>query len=68
MAKRERDDLVPDRIIMAELNVGRMTLHRWSKDPGLGFPVKVKIRQRNFRSRKKFEAFKARMIAGGDAA
>jgi hypothetical protein len=69
MAHRGRDELVPDKIVMAELGVGRMTLHRWGKDPNLNFPPKVKIRQRNYRSRRKFEAFKANLIrAGGDAA
>ena len=69
MAQRSRDTLVPDKIVMAELGVGRMALHRWTNDPGLGFPPIIKIRTRNYRSRKALEEFKRRMIrAGGDAA
>jgi hypothetical protein len=67
MAQRSRDTLVPDKIVMAELGVGRMTLHRWGKDPNLNFPPKVKIRQRNYRSRRKFEAFKRDLLRTGAA-
>jgi len=35
----------------------------WGKDPNLGFPPKIKIRQHNFRSRRALEEFKERMVA-----
>jgi hypothetical protein len=43
--------------------VTEMTLHRWDKDPSLGFPPKIQIRGRNFRSRRALEQFKERMVA-----
>jgi len=69
MAQKDRDSLVPDKVVMEELGVGRMTLHRWTNDPQLQFPPIVKIRERNYRSRRLFETFKRRMAkTGGDAA
>ena len=46
-----------------------MAMWRWSRDENLKFPPVIKIRNRNYRSRKALEKFKRRMIrAGGDAA
>jgi hypothetical protein len=56
------DQLVPDTIIAREFNVCLMTLWRWSHDPDLKFPPPVKIRTKNFRSRRAIEEFKARMM------
>jgi hypothetical protein len=56
------DELVPDPQVWREFGVSAMTGHRWTHDPNLGFPPKIKIRDRNFRSRKQLEGFKARML------
>jgi hypothetical protein len=56
------DELVPDPQVCREFNITSMSLHRWTNDPALDFPPKIKIRDRNFRSRKQLEAFKARMV------
>ena len=55
------DVLVPDPLVQAEFNINAMSLYRWDRDPrmiALGWPPRIKIRQRNFRSRKGLEAFK----------
>jgi hypothetical protein len=59
------DELVPDPQVWREFGVSRMTGHRWTHDPNLGFPPQIKIRERNFRSRKQIEAFKQRMMQQG---
>jgi predicted DNA-binding transcriptional regulator AlpA len=57
------DHLVPDRIVRNELgDVSLMTIYRWTNDPTLGFPPPIKIRNKNFRSRRAIEEFKARMM------
>jgi predicted DNA-binding transcriptional regulator AlpA len=38
-----------------------MTLYRWTNDEKLDFPSPVKIRTKNFRSRRALEEFKERM-------
>jgi hypothetical protein len=69
MLQRSRDDLVPDPVVQEGLGIGRMAMWRWSRDENLKFPPVIKIRNRNYRSRKALEKFKRRMIrAGGDAA
>jgi hypothetical protein len=58
------DQLVPDRQARREVgDVTAMTFHRWDLKPELGFPPKIKINGRNYRSRQQLEAFKARMIS-----
>jgi hypothetical protein len=61
-------DLVPDTRVIREFGISSMTLHRWTHDPKLGFPPAIKIRNRNFRSRKQLEAFKQRMLRQSIAA
>jgi hypothetical protein len=56
------DQFVPDPQVWREFNITEMTLHRWDNDEALGFPPKIKIRSRNFRSRAALEAFKAKML------
>ncbi|MET4493530.1 hypothetical protein ABIA94_009138 [Bradyrhizobium sp. LA7.1] len=56
------DHLVPDPIIAKEFSVTLMTLWRWSHDPNLQFPQAIKIRGKNFRSRRAIEHFKARLL------
>jgi hypothetical protein len=51
-AKADVDVLVPDPQVREEFGVTEMTMHRWDRDPTLGFPPKIKIRRHNFRSRR----------------
>jgi len=61
-AQSTPDHLVPDPIVAKEFGgVSLMTLYRWTMDPTLGFPPPIKIRNKNFRSRRAVEDFKARM-------
>jgi hypothetical protein len=62
-ADPDRDEFVPDPQIQREFGVSAMTLWRWDRDPALMFPPAVKIRGRNFRSRRQLEEFKQRMLA-----
>ena len=62
------DTLVPDPEVWKEFGVTSMTLYRWTNDRDLGFPPVIKIRKRNFRSRRALEAFKQRLIARALAA
>lgn len=57
------DTLVPDPIVAKEFGVTTMSLWRWDQDKELGFPPRVCIRKRNFRSRRMLEEFKRRMLA-----
>jgi hypothetical protein len=55
--------LVPDAQVRAELGgVSPMTLHRWDRDPSLGFPRPLIIRGRKYRLRQELEAFKTCLI------
>lgn len=57
------EQLVRDTIVAKEFgDVSLMTLYRWTKDPKLKFPPPIKIRNKNFRSRRALEEFKARMM------
>jgi len=56
------DHMVPDPIVASEFSVTLMTLWRWSHDPNLSFPPAIKIRGKNFRSRRAVEEFKNRML------
>jgi hypothetical protein len=58
----DNDELVPDPQVWKELGITSMTGWRWTRDPDLDFPPQIKIRRRNFRSRRQLEAFKARMV------
>jgi hypothetical protein len=60
--KPERDELVCDPAVAKEFGVSLMTLFRWSADPALEFPPMIKIRGRNFRSRRQLEEFKENLI------
>lgn len=62
------DQLVPDPIVAKEFGgISLMTLYRWTNDPTLGFPPPVKIRTKNFRSRRAIEEFKTRLVQQGMA-
>jgi hypothetical protein len=59
------DTFVPDRLVQKEFSITPMTLSRWDRDPTLrrhGWAQPIKIRNRNFRSRRALEAFKATML------
>jgi predicted DNA-binding transcriptional regulator AlpA len=58
----EPDPLVPDATVAEELGTTVMTLWRRSNDPDEGFPPPIKIGNRNFRSRRALEAYKARKV------
>jgi hypothetical protein len=60
------DELVPDPQVAREFSVTAMTLWRWDRDPELaelGWPEKIKIRNRNFRFRSRLERFKSNILA-----
>jgi hypothetical protein len=59
------EHLVPDPLVAAEFHVTAMTLWRWDNSPAkieLGWPPKVKIGPRNYRSRSQLEAFKGNLL------
>jgi hypothetical protein len=59
------DEFVPDPVVAAELGVSLMTVWRYDRDDEmrkLGWPAKISMRKRNFRSRRELEKFKAAMI------
>jgi hypothetical protein len=59
------DQLVPDPQVAEEFHVTTMTLWRWDRSPdkiALGWAPKIKIGDRNFRSRNQLEAFKANLV------
>ena|SRR5438876_888170 len=58
----EPDSLVPDALVAKELGTSVMGLWRRTNDPDDDFPAPIKIRSRNFRSRKALEAYKARKL------
>jgi hypothetical protein len=63
------DALVPDPVVAEEFHITLMTLWKWTRDSRLGFPpVATKIRNRNYRSRRAIDEFKAKMIERGMSA
>jgi DNA topoisomerase IA len=59
------DELISDPRVTRELNVSLMTLWRWDRDPemaAIGWPARVQIRRRNYRSRAAFEQFKSAAV------
>ena len=64
MSKRQAppEELVPDPQVWREFHITSMTLWRWTKDPTLGFPPVIRIRNRCYRRRSDIEAFKERML------
>jgi hypothetical protein len=68
----EPDMLVADNTARAELGgLSRMSLHRYDRDPAmaaLGWPVRVMMNGRGYRSRKALEAFKANLMQRAIAA
>jgi hypothetical protein len=61
----DADMLVSDPQVREEFGISEMTEWRWDHDPemaDLGWPAKVKIRQRNYRSRRALNAFKENLL------
>ena len=56
------DELVPDPKVWEEFDITSMAGWRWTHDPSLNFPPPIKIRNRNYRSRRMIEEFKRRML------
>jgi hypothetical protein len=59
------DEFVPDPKVRKEFSVTPMTMWRWDHDPvkvELGWPPPIKIGDRNYRSRKLLEQFKANLL------
>ena len=61
----DSDELVPDPQVCRELGVSAMTLWRWERDRQLDFPPKIKIRTRNYRSRRALSEWRDRMVREG---
>jgi hypothetical protein len=68
----EHDVLIPDHVFAEELGgVSRMTIHRWDRDPRmieLGFPARVMLNGRGYRSRQQTEKFKTALLRKAIAA
>ncbi|MET4180697.1 hypothetical protein ABIB94_002797 [Bradyrhizobium sp. JR7.2] len=62
VGERQPDQWVPDPIVAKEFHTTLMGLYRWTHDEKLGFPQPIKIRNRNFRSRRAIEEFKANLV------
>ena len=56
--------LIPDPQVWKALGITPVTGWRWDNDPTLGFPLKIKIRRRNYRDAEALEAWKARRVRG----
>ena len=57
------DVLIKDSAVRAEFgDISEDTLKSWDDDPELGFAPKLTIRNRNYRSRRALDEFKARLL------
>jgi len=64
-AKIDHDTFVADSVVARELGVSAMTLWRYDHDNKMidaGWPAKIVMGRRNYRSRKALEEFKANML------
>jgi hypothetical protein len=64
-AKINHDTFVADSVVARELGVSTMTLWRYDHDNKMidaGWPAKIVMGRRNYRSRKALEEFKANML------
>jgi hypothetical protein len=68
----EHDVLVPDAVVAVELGgVSRMCIFRWDRDPRmmqLGFPARIMLNGRGYRSRQQLEKFKQNLMRKAIAA
>lgn len=62
MAVKFSSELIPDREVATEFGISQMSLWRWTHDPNMNFPQKIKINGKNFRSRAAVNAFRKRVI------
>jgi hypothetical protein len=61
----DRDEFVADSTVARELDTTTMTIWRHDNNPemaALGWPVKIQINRRNFRSRNQLEIFKRNLL------
>jgi hypothetical protein len=58
----EPDALVADPQVAREFSVSLMTIWRWDHDANLGFPPRIVVGRRNYRSRQQLERFKRRLL------
>ena len=61
----DRDVLVADPQFIEEFDISNNTKGRYDKDPRmheLGWPLPIKIKDRNYRSRRQIEEFKANLL------
>jgi predicted DNA-binding transcriptional regulator AlpA len=57
--------LLPDPQVCQRYGVTPMTLWRWDRDPTLGFPKPIYIRNRKYRDERELDAFDASRAEGG---
>jgi hypothetical protein len=63
--KSDHDTFVADSVVAQELGVSTMTLWRYDHDDKMisaGWPAKIVMGRRNYRSRKALEDFKANLL------
>ncbi|KAB2712927.1 helix-turn-helix domain-containing protein [Brucella intermedia] len=58
------DGYLTSRQVMDRYKISEMTLYRWQKDEGLGFPKPLNIRRRNFFREDEIVAWERRKAAG----
>ena len=66
--RRRPKKLIPNKRVCERYGVCEMTIHRWERDPKLGFPRGYKIRERKYQDEDELDAFDERQrVAGADA-
>lgn len=55
-------DLIPDPEIARQLGVTLMTIWRWDHSPEMGFPKRIKINTRNYRSASDLAAWRDKLV------
>jgi hypothetical protein len=63
--REQYDELIPDPEVRRELGVTAMTTWRWDHDAEMaaqGWPERLVIKKRGYRSRRQFEKFKAALL------
>jgi hypothetical protein len=59
------DELLPNQLVIADLSISEMTASRWDQDDemaALGWPEKIVINRRIYRSGEKYRAFKRNLV------
>ena len=60
VADRHECRYVPDKKICERYDITRVTLHRWRKNPRLGFPAPLVINGQNYNLEHELDAWDAR--------